>query len=171
MSIVLAACAAGGPRYSEHVALEPDIPPHATRLTVFRGAGNAQYSGRAATVRIDGAVRGTCDYAGYQTFHATPGHHVLTVYMWDAPGTCSLSVDVLGGEEYFFEIRPRAENSAAAVLGTILGAMLPAPGSAVAPFAVMGAESAGSRCGGAFTISAVEEGAARERLKELRLSH
>jgi len=168
LAIALAGCAATGPRYADHIGTFPGIPPHLTRLTVFRTAESTQYSARAATVRIDGGNRGGCEFAGFQTFHVPAGPHVLAAEMWDAPGSCSLSIDTLGGEEYFFEISPRTESWVASLVGSILGG-----GSmtgAIAPFAVMGAESAGSKCGGAFSIVEVDESIARRKLGDLRLS-
>lgn len=85
LAITLAACVATGPRYSGYVATLPDIPRESTRLTIFRTAESTQYSGRSATVRIDGIERGGCDFAGYQTFYVPSGPHVLAVEMWDAP--------------------------------------------------------------------------------------
>jgi hypothetical protein len=168
LAIALSGCAAAGPRYADHIGTFPDVPPHLTRLTVFRTAESTQYSGRSAAVRIDGVDRGGCEFAGYQTFHVPAGPHVLAVEMWDAPGSCSLSIDTLGGEEYFFEISPRTESSVAYLLGSMIGAgtMI----GAIAPFAVMGAESAGSKCGGAFSIVEVDESIARRKLGDLRLS-
>jgi hypothetical protein len=162
LAIALAGCAAAGPRYADHVGMFPEVPPHLTRLTVFRTAESTEYSGRSTTVGIDGVDRGDCEFAGYQTFHVPPGPHVLAVGMWDAPGSCSLSIDTLGGEEYFYEISPRTESSVAYLLGSMIGA--------IAPFAVMGAESAGQKCGGAFSIVEVDETIARRKLGDLRLS-
>ena len=170
LSIALAACAATGPRYGEHIAALQDIPRQSTRLTVFRTAENMQYSGRSATVKMDGRELGGCDYAGYQTFYVKAGPHVLTVDMWDAPGTCRLTTNVLGGEEYFFEISPRIENWAAGFLGSLVGVMGGAVGLAVVPFAAMGSESAGKECGGAFSIVAVEESIGRRKVMDLRMS-
>jgi hypothetical protein len=167
---LLAGCAATGPRYAETVATLPDIPRHSTRLTVFRTAESGQYSGRSATLRIDGRESGSCDFAGYQVFDVRAGPHVLAVNMWDAPGSCSLSVDVLGGEDYFFEISPRQESLVALTLGTVIGAIGGRLGPEVAPAAIMGAESSGKGCGGAFSIAVVDEGAARRKLADLRLS-
>ncbi len=117
LSIALTACAATGPRYADHAAALPDIPRQSTRLTVFRTADSSQYSGRSAAVKIDGRELGSCDFAGYQTFYVNAGPHVLSVGMWDAPGTCSLSTNILGGEEYFYEISPRVENCGCQFLG------------------------------------------------------
>jgi hypothetical protein len=170
LATVLAACAATGPGYEEYIAALPEVPRESTRLTVFRTVENTQYSARAATVRIDGREAGSCDFGGYQTFYVNAGPHALTVQMWDAPGTCRLSTHVIGGEEYFFEISPRAENWVSGFLGALVGAMGGAASLAGAPFAAMGYESAGKECGGAFSIVAVEEGAARQKLKDLHLS-
>ena len=169
-AIVLVACAATGPRYPEYVAALPDIPRQSTRLTVFRTAESTQYSARSATVKIDGRELGSCDFAGYQSFYVKAGPHVLTVEMWDAPGTCRLSTNLLGGEEYFYEVSPRVENWIAGFLGALVGGMGDRVAQAGAPFAVMGSESAGMKCGGAFSIVGVEEGIARQKLKDLHLS-
>jgi hypothetical protein len=170
LAITLAACVATGPRYAEYVATLPDIPRQSTRLTVFRTAEGTQYSGRSATVRIDGRERGGCDFAGYQIIYVPSGPHVLAVEMWDAPGRCSLSIDVLGGEEYFFEVKPRTESLVAGFLGAMIGGIAGGIGPTVAPFAVMGAESSGQGCGGAFSIVDVDESAALRKLKDLHLS-
>jgi hypothetical protein len=170
LAMALAACAATGPRYTEHVAALPHIPRQSTRLTVFRTADSTQYSGRSAAVRVDGKEVGGCDYAGYQTFYVKAGPHVLTVGMWDAPGQCSLSTNVLGGEEYFYEILPRPENLMAGYLGILIGALGGSAAQAGAPFAVMGAESAGKECGGAFSIVAIEESLGRRKVMDLRMS-
>jgi hypothetical protein len=170
LSIALAACAATGPRYADHAAALPDIPRQSTRLTVFRTADSSQYSGRSASVKIDGRELGSCDFAGYQTFYVNAGPHVLSVGMWDAPGTCSLSTNILGGEEYFYEISPRVESWAASFLGAMLGMLGGSAAQAGTPFAVMAAESSGKACGGAFSIVAVEEGIARRKVNDLHMS-
>jgi hypothetical protein len=170
LAIALAACAATGPRYADHVAASPDIPQHLARLTVFRTAERTQYSGRSATVRIDGSDRGGCAFAGFQTFHVPAGHHVLAVDLWDSPGRCTLSIDVLGGEEYFYEVTPRSENMTAYILGTVIGALGGEAARAGAPFAAIGAESSGKACGGAFAIVGVDESAGRRQVRDLRMS-
>jgi len=170
LTIILAACAATGPGYREYIAALPEIPRQSTRLTVYRTAESTQFYTRSATVKMDGRELGSCDFAGYQTFYVKAGPHVLTVEASERPGTCRLSTNVMGGEEYFFEISPRAENWVAGFLGALVGAMGGAASLAGAPFAAAGYESAGKECGGAFSIVAVEEGAARQKLKDLHLS-
>ncbi|MFO1316250.1 MAG: hypothetical protein U1F58_11660 [Burkholderiales bacterium] len=170
LAIGLAACTASGPRYADEVASLPGIPSHLARLTFFRTADRLQYSGRAATISIDGNPRRACELAGYHMVHVPAGPHVLSVDLWDAPGTCRFSVDVLGGEEYFYEVSPRTESGAAMFLGTLIGAFGGRAAMGGAPFAIMGAESSGKACGGAFSIVSVQEGAARRRLEGLHLS-
>ena len=147
-----------------------EIPRQSTRLTVFRTAESTQYSGRSAAVTVDGREVGSCDFAGYQTFYVSAGYHVLTAGMWDAPGNCRLSVNLLGGEEYFFEISPRTENVIAGFLGAVIGGMGGSAAKAGAPFAAMSSESAGKDCGGVFSIFAVEESTGRRKVMDLRMS-
>jgi hypothetical protein len=170
-ALLLTACAGTGPAYVEHLAALPPIAPHSSRLTVFRTSGNLQYSGRAASVNVDGRELGSCAYSSFQTFYVSAGPHVLAAEMWDAPGSCRVTVNLIGGEDYFYEITPRAENYLSALAGMLIGGMAGATAATGAGFAAMGAESAGKACGGAFSIVAVDENVARDRLKALRMSH
>jgi hypothetical protein len=170
IAIMLAACAATGPRYSEGVGQSPEIPRHLTRLTFFRTAEHIQYSARSATVRVDGREVGACDFAGYQTAHVPAGSHELTVDMWDAPGKCRVTINVLGGEEYFYEISPRTGNYLAGFLGSLIGGMGGMAGALIGPFAAMGAESETRACGGAFSIIGVAEDDGRRKVRDLRES-
>jgi hypothetical protein len=170
LAITLAACAATGPRYSEHVGALADVPPKSTRLTVFRTTESTQYSGRSVTVRIDGRERGGCDFGGFQTFDVSAGPHILAVDMWDAPGRCRLSIEVLGGETYFYEISPRPANFGADFLGGLVGLIGGPLAGWAGSFAAMDAESSGKECGGAFSIVEVDEGVALRKLNDLRRS-
>ena len=147
-----------------------DVPPNTTRLTVFRTAESTQYSGRSVTVRIDGRERGGCELGGFQTFDVSAGPHVLVEEMWDAPGRCRLSIEVLGGETYYYEISPRPANFGASILGGLVGVIGGPLAGGVGSFASMGAESSGKECGGAFTIVEIDESVALRKLSELRRS-
>ncbi len=98
---------------------------------------------------------GSCDYTGFNVFDITVGTHILTVYMWDHPGTCELPIDVSGGSEYFFEIKPRT--------GSLVGVFIPYVG-------ILGAaiESAGKQCGGAFSVEPIDKDLAIPKLVELK---
>jgi len=170
-ALLLAACAGTGPGYEEHLAALPPIAPHSSRLTVFRTSESLQYAGRAASVKVDGRELGGCAYSSFQTFYVPAGPHVLAAEMWDAPGTCRLTVNLIGGEDYFYEITPRAENYLSALVGTLIGGVAGATAATGAGFAAMGAESAGKACGGAFSIVAVDENVAHGKLKALRMSN
>ncbi len=98
---------------------------------------------------------GSCDYAGFKVFDIIAGKHTLTVDVWDSPGTCELPIDVSGGNEYFFEIKPR--------LGNFLGGLLGGPiGSAI--------ESSGKQCGGAFAVEPVAKELAIPKLADLKMT-
>lgn len=153
LTAILTGCAATGPRYSEVTSPQSVIFPSHARLIVFRTKESSQYSGRAAAVKIDGGSSGSCDYGGFNTFDVAAGKHIITVDMWDSPGKCELPIEVSGGASYFFEVQPRLGN-----LLSVLGAGL--VGASI--------ESAGQQCGGAFSISPVEENAALSKLTDLR---
>jgi hypothetical protein len=172
LAMALGGCAATGPEYPEQAAIANTAASQSARLTVFRTAESLQYSGRSATVGIDGKDAGGCEYAGFSMFDVPAGSHVLTVSMWDAPGTCQLQVEVLSGATYFFEITPRTGNLVAGLPGLlvsgfgVLGALV----GGVAMIAGMAAESSGKICGGAFAIESVDENAALSKLATLRQS-
>jgi hypothetical protein len=167
-AIALAGCAASGVRYSNHAAVTADLARDSTRITVFRTEQHSTYGGRAASVRVDGRFVGGCEYAGYVVFFVPPGPHVLAVDMVEMPGTCSVAADVLGGEDYYYEIEPRPESYVAGVVGNVLDAL--GGGLLVGTLGALSAESAGKRCGGAFAIRPVAEEKALAELVRLRAS-
>lgn len=148
---VLTGCAATGPKYSE--VITGQVSPLSARLIVFRTKESSQYSGRAASVKIDGNASGSCGFGGFNTFDVVPGRHVIAVDMWGSPGKCELSVDVSGGGSYFFEVQPRLGNLLSFLGAGVIGASL---------------ESVGQQCGGAFSIAPVDAPAALPKLNELR---
>jgi predicted small lipoprotein YifL len=170
VALALAACGASGPRYAEHAAALPDIPHDVTRLTVFRTADHAQAAGSAARVSIDDKERGRVSFAGFETFHVPAGPHVLVVDDPGAPGGCTLLVDVLGGEEYFYEILPRSGASIAQFVGWMIGGFAGHLGPIVGAYAAVGAESQNQRCGGMFAIVDVDEAVGQARVRGLRRS-
>ncbi len=170
VALALAACGASGPRYSEHAAALPDIPHDVTRLTVFRAADHAHAVGSAARVSIDSRERGRVSFAGFETFHVPAGPHVLAVDDPGALGRCTLSVEVLGGEEYFFEILPRPGASLAHFVGWMIGGFAGPLGPIVGAYAAVGAASQDQRCGGMFAIVDVDEAVGQATVRGLRRS-
>lgn len=152
--LALTGCAATGRTYSEH--REGKAQPAADRatLTVYR-PGSTQYSARSARIGVDGNTVGNVDHQGFNVFDIAPGGHSLTVDLWDTPGKCTLSVEVLAANEYYFLVSPRLGNLIGALLGGVAGAV---------------AESAGNSCGGAFEIKQVTQDVAQLALPSLRLT-
>jgi hypothetical protein len=148
-------CAATGPKYTEQLSHLPVVKENSARIFVFRTGEFAQYSARAASVKLDGTSIGKCEYKGFNIFDVPASTHTLTVDMWDSPGSCSLKIEVDQHNEYYFEIKPRSGNLMGALFGGLVGAA---------------AESAGKECGGAFMIEPVTPDIAKTKLIDLSLS-
>lgn len=155
MLLAVSGCAATGTTYQDYVGTMDHAGGNKARLYVFRTHEHSQYSGRSASVKIDGTSVGSCDYAGFVPIDTDTGKHILSVDMWDSPGHCDLTVEAVSGQTYYFEVKPRTGNLISGMFGGLVG---------------MGAESAGKQCGGAFSVEAVEKNNALAKLKELRLS-
>jgi len=153
--LVMSGCAASGPKYTDYTAKMGNINGNSARLFVFRTGDTAQYSARAASVKLDGASLGSCEYKGFNVFDISPGMHTLTTDMWDAPGDCNLKIDLSPQTVYYFEIKPREGSLVGGLLGGLLGAAI---------------ESAGLECGGAFSIEPVEPDVAISKMSVLNLS-
>lgn len=170
LSLALAGCAAIGPRFSEDARARAPIPPGHARLVVFRTADSSLYSGRAASLTLDGRDIGSVRYGSYLIVDVLPGQYEFRVEMWDAPGHCDLAFDALLGKTSYFEISPRAESFRAGLFGLLLFPVTPAGalvGSGVS-LGGMAAESSGKKCGGAFSIMPVEPAEADRKLSDLR---
>jgi hypothetical protein len=155
LSGLMAGCAATGPSFTEHQSSSGAVPASSARLYFFRTRETAQYSARSASIKIDGNGVGGCDYAGFSLFDVTPGKHLVTVDMWDSPGTCALPIEVAAGNEYYLEIKPRTGNLIGALAGGLIGAA---------------AESSGKECGGAFSVEPVARASAVPSLSDLKMT-
>jgi hypothetical protein len=170
VATLLSACAANGLPYPEHPASSVVLDGVA-KVTIFRESDTLLYSARTARLVIDGEREGRLAMGGFRTFTVPPGSHVLTVKMWDTPGTCELTVDVQPDAEYFYEVTPRVTSFTASMpaalvgtspAGVLFGAGLSSAGQA--------AESAHKDCGGAFSIVPVEPANALPKVATLRAS-
>ena len=172
LTMLLTACAATGPTFSEQAALSPAVASHMACLTVFQTATGMKYVDLPPTIRIDGKEVGSCAYAGFNSFDVSAGTHVVAVDMWDSPGKCELHVGVLGGTTYFYEIALRPEHLAAGQVGRFFSAfgLFGSLVDGLAMYSGMTAESAGKECGGAFSITPVEESVALSKIASLRAS-
>jgi hypothetical protein len=153
VATLMSGCAASGSKYSEYANTATPPTPSSARLVVFRTEDSAQYSTRSVSVKIDGTSVSSCAPSGFNTFDVSANRHTLTVDMWDAPGTCTLPIDVSKGGEFFFEISPRTQSL---VSGLMFGAI------------GMAAESSGKQCGGAFAVAPVARNIAAKKLSTLR---
>jgi hypothetical protein len=151
--ILLGGCAARGPVYDEQVVKQSADSQNA-RLITFRMKEDG-LSRRGASVKLNGEPLGKLAHAGFNVFDVKPGKHALMVDQWDAPGTCTLQIDVAAGNTYYFEVKQRSENVTSRVFFGLIGGAI---------------ESAGRECGGAFSIEPVPSDVAAQKLPSLKLT-
>ena len=171
IAMSLAACAADGLPYPEHPASSLVVSGVA-KVTVFRANDTLLYSARTARLAVDGERAGKLASGGFRTFKVAPGPHTFVVNMWDAPGSCALTVDIQPDVEYFYEVTPRAASFDASLPGSFVLATSPAGvlfGAGVSSVG-MAAESGGQSCGGAFSIVPVDPAVALPKVSVLRAS-
>lgn len=144
-------CAATGPRFSE-IALHQSAGM--ANMVVFR-EDSLHVGGRSVRVAIDNRTAASIANAGFITFDIAPGFHTITADLWDAPGSCSTTARLDGGNRYYFQVEPRTAATVAQVAFGLVGAAI---------------ESSGNMCGGAFAIFPVTEEVALPILQNLRLS-
>jgi hypothetical protein len=171
VAMCLSACAADGLPYPEHPASSLVVSGVA-KVTVFRANDTLLYSARTARLAMDGERAGRLATGGFRTFKVPPGSHTLVVNMWDAPGTCELTVDLRPDAEYFYEVTPRPPSFAAATPGALLLGASPTGvlfGLGVSSEGTA-AESTAKQCGGAFSIVPVDSALALPKVSALRAS-
>jgi hypothetical protein len=171
-SALAAGCAATGDRYGDDAAQRGAVQAQAARVMVYRPADTLQYSGRAASLALDGAPAAALRLGGFLAFDVAPGEHRLEIDMWDAPGRCALSFTAQPGSTSYFEVAPRVANLAAGTPGALMGTGSPLGLLAGLSLMLggMAAESAGKACGGAFAIAQVDAAVAEPKLGGLRAS-
>ena len=153
--MVLAGCAASGASYYDQLAKSRPFPPTQAHVTVYRTGESSQYSGRDARISVEGKAVVDVAYKGFNMFNLNPGNHVLSVDIWDSPGSCALPVMIEDLKDYYFEVRPRPANLAGFLLGGVIGASI---------------ESSGKQCGGAFALAPVDESVALPALAPLKMT-
>lgn len=173
LAAMLAACAATGPRYGETAAGSASVPEEVSRLAVYRTEAHHQYAGAAADVKLDGTTLGSCDHGGFATFDVPAGIHVLGIDAASTIGKCEITIDVSGGNRYYYEISPRVEHYVASMPGLVISAFGPV-GFIVGVITTLvgqSSEAARTACGGPFSIAPVSEDVALLALPALRKSN
>ena len=173
LAAMLAGCAATGPRYAETAADSTSVPEEASRLVVYRTEAHRQYAGVAADVKLDGTALGSCDYAGFATFDVPAGIHVLGTDAASTLGKCEITIEVRGGNRYYYEISPRVEHYVASTPGLVISAFGPV-GFIVGVVTMLvgqSSEAARTACGGPFSIAPVSEDVAVPALAALHKSN
>jgi hypothetical protein len=171
VSLCLAACAADGLPYPEHPASSLVVSSVA-KVTIFRGNDTLLYSARSARLIVDGERAGKLATGGFKAFKVDPGPHTFMVQMWDAPGSCEVTVDIQPGVDYFYEVAPRPASFAASTPGALLLGASPA-GVLFGAGASAAAETVGSsgkNCDGLFSIVPVAAALALPKVSALRAS-
>ena len=162
--VLLFGCAATGESYQGQSAKLKPVDTDKARLFVFRTADSLLMSLRAARIQLNGREIGSNDRGGFAYFDVTPGKGVLSVDVVDFPGRCELSIELLAGQEYYFEVIPRAETHQAGFVGGMFGGLL-------GNIAARSAESAGIMCGGTFAVEARDRDTAMLKMRGLRSSN
>jgi hypothetical protein len=140
-----------GPLYSEVV--HPPGPANTAWVTLLRPEPGVAYAGEPAQIKVDGTPWGLVGYQGFKNIDVPNGKHQLEVGF--AGGRCAIEIELDEGRHYYFEVDVRSSAAAAGILGGNVGAAL---------------EAAGKKCGGAFSVSPIEEEAALGKLSGLRQS-
>lgn len=91
-----------GPTYdSMFKAASPQS--ESSRIVVFRKQAFTGLYDRAWDIKVDGNTIGALRAGTFVYVDCPPGHHDLSLDLWDEPGTSRASVDTTGGHAYFFD--------------------------------------------------------------------
>jgi len=154
MFLIGCATPASGPLYSDFKSAQTNHLEQAN-VTVFRQHFDRTAKARSARIKIDGAKSGGVDIDGFISFTVAPGQHTLSSDLPDHPGSCDLPVDLIAGNEYFYEVSIRGNAIGPALVFGLLGAAV---------------ESSGKKCGGLFAIRPVDKSYADSILQTSHLS-
>ena len=155
LAVLLTGCAANGPTYREHQRSLQPVAPNSARLILYRTGDTMLGAGRAARVKIDGNAVGHVDSKGFAIFETPAGSRKIQTDLWDVPGSCSVSIDAVAGDTYYFEVAPLPGSLVAGIMAGVVGQM---------------AEGASSNCSGSFGVTRAPASRARSDLQPLMLS-
>lgn len=136
LALLVSACSATGPKYTEMAASTPAVAPDKSRIYFYRNDAFAA-GGRSAPITINGVLAGECANAGFIYTDLKPGNHVITTELWDAPGKYTIYYNAEAGKTHYIRIAPREDALTAGVLFGVIG---------------MAIESGNSDKGGVFAL-------------------
>jgi hypothetical protein len=176
VAVLLTACAATGPRFSEQAAGAAAIPSDVASLILYRLEENWPSFAHVATVLVDGKEVGVLERNAYKVCPVPPGSHRLAARVKSWSGLCETTIEASGGTRHYFLVSPwrgpPTSGEVAAGLAILPFALLPYVGPIVQMFAWSGDEALQSfrnPCGG-FRVERVDEATARPVLDELPVS-
>ena len=154
--IFFVGCASTGKSFSEfNNSTESKAKPGASKAIVYRTTDSMMMSLRAARIKLNENEVASCERGGFVSIDILPGTNMLSVDIWDSPGSCTLiATSTQPNSIAYYEVKPRSSGIAALALGGILG----------------GAIEGNKMCSGPFEIMQVGKDEALSKLINLRLS-
>ena len=154
--IFFVGCASTGKSFSEfNNSTESKAKPGASKAIVYRTTDSLMMSLRAARIKLNENEVASCERGGFVSIDILTGTSMLSVDIWDSPGSCTLiATSTQPNSIAYYEVKPRSSGIAALALGGILG----------------GAIEGNKMCSGPFEIMQVGKDEALSKLINLRLS-
>ena len=154
--IFFVGCASTGKSFSEfNNSTESKAKPGASKAIVYRTTDSMLMSLRAARIKLNENEVASCERGGFVSIDIPPGANTLSVDIWDAPGSCTLTATATQPNLIvYYEVKPRSSGITALALGGLLG----------------GAIEGDKACSGPFEIKQVGKDEALSKLINLRLS-
>ncbi len=153
---------ATGPVFTETKYYSSHVAPEDARIFIFRKSAGMNAAVRSTRVLLNGKSIGHCDIDGFVSFDVRQGEYIIAVDLPDTAGSCKIKVDAEAGEKYFFEVKPSDINVGAIVAGLFGGAAGAAAEDTIT--------NSGLECGGAFSITPVENEYGERTILTLHLS-
>ena len=154
--IFFVGCASTGKSFLEfNNSTESKAKPGASKAIVYRTTDSMLMSLRVARIKLNENEVASCERGGFVSIDILPGTSMLSVDIWDSPGSCTLiATSTQPNSIAYYEVKPRSSGIAALALGGILG----------------GAIEGNKMCSGPFEIVQVGKDEALSKLINLRLS-
>ena len=121
--IFFVGCASTGKSFSEfNNSTESKAKPGASKAIVYRTTDSMLMSLRAARIKLNENEVASCERGGFVSIDIPPGANTLSVDIWDAPGSCTLTATATQPNLIvYYEVKPRSSGITALALGGLLG--------------------------------------------------